>query len=249
MKAWVIEDFGGPDQFRLKDLPEPALGPADLRIAVHATSVNPVDYKIRRGDVPMLAGPFPVVLHPDSAGVVTGCGADVTGFQPGDRVYAFAGGLAGQAGGLAETLVADARVAAKMPDRLGFAEAAALPLVSVTAWYGLVDQARVTPGDQVLIQGGTGGVGHIAVQLAKTLGATVSATCGSDEKCAVARSLGADFAFNYKRATPEAMVAEATGGRGFDVVFNTPGLPAIDASVVCARFGGTILDIERTPSL
>ncbi len=243
MQAWVIYRYGGPEVFeRVElDIPEPAAG--EVRIRVKATSVNPVDYKIRRGDAAALWGELPAILHPDAAGVVSAIGSGVQEFREGDRVFCFANGLAGKPGALADEICVDVRLLAKMPENLDFTEAVAMPLVATTAWFSLYDQAEVEKGMTVLIQGDTGGVGHIAVQLAKLAGANVFATCGSDEKCRLAEDLGADKAFNYRKTAAETLVAEATGGVGFDVIYNTPGTPMIDHSVACARHGATILDI------
>ena len=242
-RAWAIESFGGPEVFREVELLAIAPGPGEIAVAVHASSVNPVDYKLRRGDAPSLVGELPAVLHPDAAGVVTALGAGVDRFAVGDAVYAFANGMVGKRGALADELVADARLVARKPASLDFAEAAALPLVAVTAWFCLVDRAPVGPGTTLLVQGGTGGVGHVAVQLAAARGARVYATAGGADKCREAEALGAVRAFDYRESSPADIVAEATDGRGFDVVFNTPGTPSIDHSVKVAAMGGVILDI------
>jgi len=243
MRAVVIHEFGGPEVLAAAELPAPEPGPGQVLIEVHATSVNPVDYKIRDGRAAALAGRLPAVLHPDCAGRIVRVGADVDGFRPGEAVYAFAAGIAGKPGALADLMVADARIVAPKPATLTMAEAAALPLVSVTAWYCLVDKAKVGPDHTVFVEGGTGGVGHVAVQLAKARGARVFAACGSDEKCRIAENLGAERAFNYRTLSAEEMVAESPGGRGYDVVFNTPGAASIDHAVAVAAFGGIILDI------
>lgn len=243
MTAWVIHKFGGPEAFEAVQVPKPVPGPDEVLIEVKASSVNPVDYKLRRGDLPPLTGELPVILHPDCAGVVVAIGTNVTRLTVDDEVYSFANGLVGKAGALADYMVADARMVARKPNSLTFAEAAALPLVSVTAWYCLIDRAEVGPNDTVLIQGGTGGVGHIALQLARWCGARVFATCGSDEKCRIAEELGAIKAFNYQTTTAAEIIDEVTDGQGFDMVFNTPGTPSIDHSVAVAKFGGLILDI------
>lgn len=243
MQAWAVKRFGGPDVFERIELPVPQPRAGEIRVSVQATSVNPVDYKIRRGDAAALWGELPAILHPDAAGIVSAVGADVTDFKDDDRVFCFANGLAGKPGALADEICVDARLVAKTPTHLNFAEAAAVPLVATTAWYSLIDQAGAQQGMSILVQGGTGGVGHMAVQLAKSVGASVFATCGTDEKCRLAEELGADKAFNYRETSPEHIVAEATDGQGFDIVYNTPGTPMIDHSVACARHGGTLLDI------
>ncbi len=243
MRAMAIHDFGGPEVFERINLPDPTPRDGEVVIGVRATSVNPVDYKIRDGRAARLCPGFPAILHADCAGTIEAVGAGVTGFAPGDKVYAFATGLGGKPGALAERMAADARMVAPMPASLSFEEAAAIPLVMVTAWFCLIDMIDLTAGQTVLVQGGTGGVGHVAVQLAKARGARAYATCGDNAKCGIAESLGAETAFNYATTSPEEWVAAATGGTGFDYVFNTPGEPSIDASVLATREFGTILDI------
>jgi len=243
MTAWAIDAFGPPECFHPVKLPVPEPRPNEVLIEVHASSVNPVDYKIRDGRAGFLAPSFPAVLHPDCAGEVCAVGAAVTGFAPGDRVFSFATGIGGKPGALADYMVADAAMVAKAPRNLSHAEAAALPLVSATAWFSLIDQGGVGPGHSVLIEGGTGGVGHVAVQLARWRGARVVAMCGTAEKRRTAVRLGAEQAFGYLETSPEEVVSVATDGRGFAIVYNTPGAPSIDHAVAVAAFGGTILDI------
>lgn len=243
MKAFVINRFGGPDVFEEIETPKPEPASGQVLIEVQASSVNPVDYKIRDGRASFLSPPFPAALHPDCAGVVSEIGAGVSTLRPGDEVYAFAAGIGAKQGALADYMLADERMVARRPQSLSMTDAAALPLATVTAWYCLVDKADVGSGTTVFVQGGTGGVGHIAVQLAKARGARVFASCGDDEKCRIAERLGADQAFNYNEATAEEMAAASPSGRGYDVVFNTPGASAVDHSVAIAAFGGVILDI------
>lgn len=243
MQAMAIEAFGGPDVFKQIEVPDPEPGPGEIVIAVRASSVNPVDYKIRNGRAARLCPGFPAILNADCAGTVSAVGPGVEGFAEGDEVYAFANGMGGKPGALAEYMAADARLVAPKPASLSFEEAAALPLVTVTAWFCYFDRGDLKSGDSVLVQGGTGGVGHVAVQLAHWKGAKVYATCGSAEKCRIAESLGAERAFDYTETAPEEIYAAAPGGKGFDWVFNTPGVVAIDESVKAAREFGTILDI------
>lgn len=243
MRAMQISEFGGPEVFQQVEVPDPAAGDGEVVIGVRASSVNPVDYKIRDGRAARLWPALPAILHADCAGVVESVGAGVTDFSVGDEVYSFATGLGGKPGALAERMAADARMVAPKPASLSFEEAAALPLVTMTVWYCLVDMIDIRPGDTVLVQGGTGGVGHVAVQIAKWRGGHVYATCGSAEKCEIAESLGARKAYDYSGTTPQDWVEDATDGAGFDVVFNTPGAASIDASVLATRDFGTILDI------
>ena len=243
MKAMVINSFGGPDVFEQATFPTPYAGTGEVVIKIAASSVNPVDYKIRDGRGSFLAQSHPTILHPDASGTISEIGDGVTGFGVGDRVMSFATGISGKPGALAEYMAADARMIARIPDNLSFEQAAALPLVGVTSWYNIIEAAAAGPGKSILIMGGTGGVGHIALQLAKWKGAFVAAACGSDKKCDMALELGADAVINYRTADPADFAVLAPGGKGFDVVFNTPGLPSVNQSVAAAKFGGMIADI------
>ena len=241
MQAQIITQFGSPTVFEAADIPTPQVLPNHLLIRVAATSVNPVDYKIRQGAVADIAPDFPAVLHGDVAGVVEAVGKGVTTFQPGDEVYACAGGIKGLGGALTEFMLADASLVAAKPKSLTMTEAAALPLVSITAWEGLIDRAQVQPGQKVLIYGATGGVGHIGVQLAKWAGATVYALVSSEEKGAIAHKLGADFTINYRQQPVEEFAAEHTNGQGFDVVFDTVGNDNLQEAFKAAKLNGTVV--------
>lgn len=162
MKAQVIRSFGGPSVFQIEEIPVPEVKPGHVLIRVNATSVNPIDMKTRSGLFPDVAEHFPVVLHGDVAGVVTEVGAGVTEFKPGDEVYGCAGGFKGAGGALAEYMLADARLIAHKPKSLTTKEAAAIPLVSITAFEALFERAKINAGDEILIHGAAGGVGHVA---------------------------------------------------------------------------------------
>lgn len=171
MKAQVIEKFGEPSVFQLVDVPKPAPASGQVLVRVSATSVNPLDARLRRNGGPLVPK-TPAILHLDFSGTVAEVGQDVRGFAVGDEVFGFAGGVGGIPGALAEYLVADAQLIARKPKSISMKEAAALPIVSVTAWEGLVNRAAVKKGSHILVHAGAGGVGHMAVQLAKHLGAT-----------------------------------------------------------------------------
>lgn len=243
MKALVIEQFGNPSVFKEIDLTTPDVLPQHVLIQVAATSINPVDYKIRQGVVADIAPGFPAILHGDVAGTIAAVGSDVDQFNVGDEVYACAGGVKGTGGALAEYMLADACLVAHKPKSLTMAEAAALPLVSITAWEGLVDRAKVQPGQKVLVYGATGGVGHIGVQLAKWAGATVYALVSNDRKAAIAHRLGADITINYRQQLVEEFVAEYTDGQGFDVVFDTVGNDNLQNAFKAAKLNGTVVSI------
>ncbi len=248
MKAFVIPRFGGFDVFEETEMPTPVPGPGQVLIQVEASSVNPVDYGIRSGALAMIAPPFPAILHGDVAGTVAAVGEGVTAVRPGDAVYACAGGLAGSSGALADFMLADSALVARRPVNLSPAEAGVLPLVAITAWEALVERARVLPGERVLIYGGTGGVGHVAVQVAKYLGATVYTTVSSPDKAVWARKLGADVVIPYREQSVEEYVAEHTGGAGFDVVLDTVGGANLPRALSAARLYGRVVTLNALSS-
>jgi NADPH2:quinone reductase len=249
MKAWVIEQFGHPNHFREVNVSQPSeILPNHVLIRVKATSVNPVDYKIRQGSVPDISPKFPAILHGDVAGIIEAIGEDVQNFKPGDEVYACAGGVKGMGGALAEFMLADVDLIAKKPLSLNMKEAAALPLVSITAWEGLHDRAHIQSGQTILIHGGTGGVGHIGIQLAKLVGAKVFATVSSDEKAQLVKTLGADVVINYRRQSVEEYVLEHTNGKGFDVVFDTVGNGNIQNAFKAAKLNGIVVSLVSLSS-
>jgi NADPH:quinone reductase len=246
MKAFVIDHFGAPDSFQIADLPKPELLPNHVLIKVAATSVNPVDTKIRRGLIPNITPDFPAVLHGDVAGVVEAVGSNIDAFKVGDEIYGCAGGVKGTGGALAEYMLADSNLVAHKPKSLTMAEAAALPLVTITAWEGLIDRAQVQSEQKVLVYGGTGGVGHLGVQLAKWGGAEVYATVSSQEKAAIALSLGADVVINYRHTAVAEIVAQYTDGQGFDLVFDTVGNDNLQNAFQVAKLNGTVVSTVST---
>lgn len=241
MKAQVIKQFGDPSVFELMDVPLPTLKPGQVLIKVAATSINQIDCKIRSGAVPALSPEFPAVLNGDVAGVITAVAPDVQNVKIGDEVYGCAGGLRGTPGALAEFMLADSKLIAKKPTSLSMAEAAALPLVTITAWEALFKKAKLTANKNILIHGGVGGVGHIAVQLAKWCGANVYATVLKNEDFSLAKSLGADEIINAKEEEVEKYVARLTQGKGFDVVFDTIGGSNLDRSLFAAAMNGCVV--------
>lgn len=242
MKALVLTDFGDADNFELREVPDPQPGPGQVVVRVAATSVNPVDYKIRHGGS-AVAPELPAILGMDVAGTVEAVGDGVATFRPGDEVYGCAGGLRGIPGAMAERMAADARLLAPKPPSLSMREAAALPLVSITAWDGLVDRVRALEGRRALVYGGTGGVGHVALQLAKAHGAWVATTASSPEKARICRDLGADAVIDYRQEKPEEYVARLTGGAGFDVVFDSVGGENMDRAFQAAALDGEVVSV------
>src|SRR5580700_9125874 len=188
MKAVVIHSFGSEKVLKLENLSRPAPKADEVLVKVHAASVNPVDYKTREGKFPVVKQEkLPVVLGRDVAGTIEAVGPSARRFKPGDEVYAL---LDHELGGYAEyVVIREGDVSAK-PKHLNFTEAAAVPLVAVTAWQGLFDHGKLQAGQHVLIHGGAGGVGHLAIQIAKARGARVSATAAKEDLEFV-RGLGA----------------------------------------------------------
>jgi NADPH2:quinone reductase len=226
MDAYIVEEPGG--DFRKTDLPRPTLGPNHVLVRIRASGVNPLDTKIRAGKASHAKQPLPAVLGVDMAGTVEEIGPGVTSFSRGDEVYGMVGGVGGLQGTLAEFIAVDTDLLAHKPKNLSMRQAAALPLVAITAWEALVDRAQVSAGQTVLIHAGAGGVGHVAVQLAHANHAKVFATVSPDKRN-VAGSCGAT-PIDYRSSSVEEYVAKLTAGKGFDIVFDTVGGATLDSS-------------------
>ncbi|WP_259780369.1 zinc-dependent alcohol dehydrogenase family protein [Aestuariispira ectoiniformans] len=240
MKALVLETYG--DEFSLNNIARPVAAEGQVLVRIKASGVNPLDTKIRAGQADHARHPLPAILGIDLAGVVEAVGPGVTGFRTGDEVYGMTGGVGGHQGSLAEYAAVDARLLALKPSNLSMREAAALPLVTITAWEGLVDRVGVKAGQRVLVIGGAGGVGHIAVQIARAVGAEVYAV-DSATKADYIRSLGAT-PIDYTVETVEDYVARYTDGKGFDVVYDTLGGPNLDnAFKAVKRFGHVVTSL------
>jgi len=252
MRAVTIREHGEPGVLKLEDLPVPVPGRHQLLVAVHATSVNPVDARVRQR--PLGPRAFPIVLGYDASGVVTACGPDVIGWNAGDEVFGCPN-LFGP-GANADYVLLDARAAARKPASVDHATAAALPLVALTAWESLHTRARIQPGQTVLIHGGAGGVGHIAIQLARLHGCRVITTAGRPESIAFCRDvLGADQVIDYTAVDFRAAVRDSTGGRGVDVVLDSLGDETFRRSIECVAPRGQLVTIvpsspgEQAPTL
>lgn len=238
MQAMISKQAGAP--LALEDIPMPVPGAGQVLVRIAASGVNPLDLKIAAGQAGHAKMPLPAVLGVDMAGIVQAVGEGVTGFQPGDEVFGMTGGVGGVQGSLAQYAAVDADLLAHKPRTASLRQAAALPLVFITAWEGLVDRARVGAGQKVLVHGGAGGVGHVAVQLARAFGAEVYAT-GSAGQRAVIEGYGATF-IDYRTESVADYVRQYTGGEGFDVVYDTVGGATLDASFAAARlYGGHVV--------
>lgn len=220
MKALVLKQFGGPAAFALSDVPKPAPQAGQLLVRVEATSINPLDYQVRRGDYADLV-PLPAITGHDVSGVVEAVGPGVTAFIPGDEVWYTAQIFDGP-GSYAEYHVASENIVGRKPASLSHVEAASLSLVGGTVWEALVGRAALRVGESILIHGGAGGVGHIAIQIAKAMGARVFTTV-RDTNFGFARRLGADVVIDYRKEDYVEAVLRETGGQGVDVVLDTIG--------------------------
>ncbi|WP_424628480.1 zinc-dependent alcohol dehydrogenase family protein [Bradyrhizobium sp. SYSU BS000235] len=237
MRAAVLHDHGSPFTISAVQRPDPQHGQVLVRIK--ASAVNPLDLKIRKGQAAHARHPLPAILGIDLAGIVESVGAGVTRFRPGDEVYGMTGGVGGLPGSLAEFVAADVDLLALKPAVLSMRQAAALPLSFITAWEGLVDRASVQAGQKVLVHGGAGGVGHMAVQLARYFGAEVFAT-GSSRSRRYIEELEATF-IDYSDVSVGDYVGKHTAGKGFDLVYDTAGGTVLDASFdAIARFGHVV---------
>ncbi|MGD2076551.1 MAG: zinc-dependent alcohol dehydrogenase family protein [Gammaproteobacteria bacterium] len=216
MKAIHMTAAGAPEVLQLAEVSEPEPAEGEVKVRLRAAGVNPVDAKLRSRGV-FFDNALPAVLGCDGAGTVESMGAGVTNLQTGDAVWFCHGGLGREQGNYAELTVVPAGVARRKPESLSFEQAAAAPLVLITAWEALFDRAGLQSGQTVLIHGGTGGVGHVAVQLARHAGARVCTTVGSDANAELARSLGAELAIDYTKGSFVDAVLDWTDGRGVDV--------------------------------
>lgn len=239
MKAMLIKSYGPDAAFEASEVATPVVRPGHVRVKIAASSVNTVDTMIRSmgKDLP-LSPDLPAILGMDFAGTIDAVGEGVDGYSVGDEVYGCAGGLADLPGTLAEYIVADTQLLARKSTNLSMREAAALPLVAITAYEGLT-RAGIAPGQRVLVHGGSGGVGHVAVQLARHFGADVYSTGGGDRQTALIERLGAT-AINYKTESVKEYVEKHTGGAGFDLVFDSVGGANMVNSFEAAALNGQI---------
>ncbi len=242
MKAMVITGYGGPEVFEEREVERPKPGPTEVLVRVHATSVNPVDYKVRQFG--LNGAEPPLVLGYDVSGVVEEVGEAVLLFSPGDEVYYTPEVMPGR-GSYAEYNVADEEIVARKPANLSHEEAAAIPLAGATAWDALITRGLLTVSETVLIHG-AGGVGSLAIQIARAAGARVLVVCAG-YMVDTARELGADQAYDYAADDWESGVMEVTEGAGVDLVFDTVGGDVLPRSIAVTKpFGrmAEIVDVE-----
>jgi NADPH2:quinone reductase len=240
MRAMVQREHGGPDVLRFEEIPEPALRDTDVLVEVHATSVNPVDTKVRANAT--VKRQWPLVLGYDVSGVVVKCGSLATQWRAGDEIFATPHLF--RPGANAEYVAIDGRSAARRPSSIDHSVAATLPLVTQTAWEALHLRARIQPGQTVLIQAGAGGVGHVAVQLAKLHGCRVLTTAGRPESLAFCRDiLRADEIIDYRSTNVPERVKELTAGRGVAVALDTVGNDAFVQCLDSVAINGHVVTI------
>jgi len=241
--AMVATAKGGPEVLKLRgiELPWPG-GAGDVLVRLAAASVNPADCFFRQlGGY--IDGPQPLVLGHDGAGTVEAVGASVKTVKPGDRVAFCNGGIGGTPGTYAHHAVVPAEQLARIPDTVSFETAAALPLVSITAWESLYDRARLQAHEHALIHAGAGGTGHVAVQLARLKGARVAATVSSAEKAKIAQSLGAERAIDYRNEDFAAAALDWTKGAGIDVAFDNVGAETMQKTYRCMAPYGRVVTL------
>jgi len=267
MKALAFNEFGGPEKLRLQDVPDPKAAPGEVLVRVRACALNHLDIFVREG-IPALKTPLPFWTGCDIAGDVAEVGPDVTGLRVGDRVcvnpnltcgrceFCIQGedslcvryGIVGEhlPGGLAELVAVSAENVLPLPAHVSYEHAASFILTNMTAWRMVVTQARVRPGEDVLILGVGGGVSSTAVQIAKLCGARVLVTSSSDAKLERARQLGADVSINYAKEDWESAVYEKTAKRGVDVVLENVGAQTWKQSLRSLRKGGRLVTCGAT---
>ncbi|MGE0791262.1 MAG: NADP-dependent oxidoreductase [Sandaracinaceae bacterium] len=240
MRAMLIRRYGDPDVFELGEIDTPRPGPGEVRVRVRASSVNPIDTYLRSGGLKLFVRlALPAVLGVDVAGVVDARGEGATKFAEGDRVFAFTG--IDRGGGYGEHAIVPERALARIPDALDWAEAGTVPGVGATAYEAFTVHAPLERGARVFINGGAGGVGTYAIQIAKAFGADVTTTC-SAAKAELLTSLGADHVLDYTKTDPF-----AAGRDRFDVVLNGVRGAPMGALRALLRSGGTLVDITGDP--
>lgn len=238
MKAVRLSAFGGPEALALVDVPKPVPGKGEVLVRVMAAGVNPVDWKIRNGLLKGAGTPLPLTLGCDLSGVIVAVGDGVTDHKPGEAVFTLLSPM--KPGSFAQFAVAPAASVAVKPDALDHVVAASLPVAALTAWQALFDQGGLKSGQTVLIQGAAGGVGHLAVQMAKNAGARVIATC-SKENAEFVKSLGADVVIDYKAQKFEELAKDV------DMVLDTVGGETQRRSMQTLRKDGILVSIVQPP--
>ncbi|WGL58917.1 zinc-binding dehydrogenase [Pigmentibacter sp. JX0631] len=244
MKAYEINNFGDENVFQKVDIDIPKIKDYEVLVKVIATSVNPIDYKLRRGDAPNFVK-FPAILHVDFSGEIVEIGTNVRKNFPeykiGLKVYGLAGGILNKSGALAEYIAVNIFQIDLVPENISSIQIASVPLAALTAWECILDRIKLKRNSKILIHGGAGSVGNFAIQFAKMKNAVVYTTVSSNEKLEIAKRAGADFVINYKLNSKEEYVREYTDNNGFDFVIDTVGQENFYSAVYCTKFKGHIV--------
>jgi len=247
MRAMVMTRPGDPEVLEMREVATPRIcRPHEVLVRLRAAGVNPIDAKLRAKGT-YAEEEQAAILGCDGAGVVEDVGDAVSGFRPGDAVYYCYGGIGLAPGNDAEYAVASEYALAKKPASIGFAEAAAAPLILITAWESLFDRARMQTGRKVFIHAGAGGVGHVAIQLAKIAGCEIATSVSTEEKAAFVRKLGATLVINYKRQDVAEALLRWTKGCGVDAAFDTVGGEAFSQLIPAVRIYGDLVTILQIP--
>jgi NADPH:quinone reductase len=242
MKAILMTAAGKPDVLQLQEVTQPIPTNKEILVRILAAGVNPIDTKLRQRGT-FYPEQMPAILGCDGAGIVEAIGSDVQKFHVGDEVYFCYGGLGSHPGNYAEYTIVDERFVAFKPKSVSFTQAAAAPLVLITAWESLYERGRLEPGEKVLIHAGAGGVGHVAIQLAKLKGAEVATTVSSPQKANFVTKLGADKVIFYQETDFVTATLDWTNGEGVDLVFETIGGDTLEKSFPAVRVYGDIVTI------
>jgi NADPH2:quinone reductase len=246
MRAIIMPQTGEPDILTLAEVNKPDCAANEVLIQVMAAGVNPIDTKLRRNGL-YFPDRLPAILGCDGAGIIEAVGNEVTRFMAGDAVYYCYGGIGQKAGNYAEYIAVPEAYVSPKPDCLDFAEAAAAPLILITAWETLFDRARIQSGQKVFVHAGAGGVGHVAIQLAKIAGCDVATSVSCAGKADLVRQLGADHIINYKEQDVAAELLKWTSGTGVDIALDTIGGKAFKQLIPAIRIYGDMVTLIQVP--
>lgn len=241
MKAAQYNKLGGPEVVEISETETPKTNAGLVLVEIHAASINPIDYKVRAGYIPGIPARFPATIGGDFAGIVKEVGEGATEFKAGDEVYGQAGILNGGTGSMAEFAIANPQKISLKPKNLSFEEAASLPLAGISALQAVEDTIKIKSGQKILINGGAGGIGSFAIQIAKANDAYVATTVSTDD-VEFAKSLGADEVIDYKNQNFEEILKD------YDAVFDTAGPSSWDASIKILKKGGIITSMNGEPN-
>jgi NADPH2:quinone reductase len=247
MRAIIMPQTGEPDILTLAEVNKPDCAADEVLVRVMAAGVNPIDTKLRQNGLNFFPHGLPAILGCDGAGIVETVGSKTSQFKPGDTVYYCYGGLGQKAGNYAEYIAVPEAYVAIKPDCLDFVDAAAAPLVLITAWEALFDRACICSGQKIFIHAGAGGVGHVAIQLAKQAGCDVATSVSCEEKADLVHKLGADHIINYKKQDVTDELLKWTNGTGVDVALDTIGGEAFKQLIPAVHIYGDLVTILQVP--